>query len=136
MAGRPPKPTALKLLHGNPGKRKLNDKEPKPPVGAEPPAYLKADPVLLAEWKLEAPRLTRLGLLTEIDGDVLARICVLRVRFRDALAEGAAASTLAAVSKELRSLELQFGMGAANRSRVKVEQPKADSKLARFTRGA
>lgn len=29
MAGRKPKPTALKLLAGNPGKRPLNDKEPK-----------------------------------------------------------------------------------------------------------
>jgi len=28
MAGRKPKPTALKKLEGNPGKRKLNTKEP------------------------------------------------------------------------------------------------------------
>ena len=30
MAGRKPKPTAIKELEGNPGKRKLNKKEPKP----------------------------------------------------------------------------------------------------------
>lgn len=30
MAGRKPKPTALKKLEGNPGKRKLNKKEPIP----------------------------------------------------------------------------------------------------------
>ena len=30
MAGRKPKPTAIKELEGNPGKRKLNNKEPKP----------------------------------------------------------------------------------------------------------
>ena len=30
MAGRKPKPTALKKLEGNPGKRKLNTKEPVP----------------------------------------------------------------------------------------------------------
>lgn len=28
MAGRKPKPTAVKKLEGNPGKRKLNSKEP------------------------------------------------------------------------------------------------------------
>ena len=28
--GRKPTPTAMKLLEGNPGKRKLNDKEPRP----------------------------------------------------------------------------------------------------------
>lgn len=30
MAGRKPKPTAVKKLEGNPGKRKLNKKEPIP----------------------------------------------------------------------------------------------------------
>ena len=33
MAGRKPKPTALKKLEGNPGKRKLNTKEPMPGKG-------------------------------------------------------------------------------------------------------
>lgn len=33
MAGRKPKPTALKKLEGNPGKRKLNTKEPIPAKG-------------------------------------------------------------------------------------------------------
>lgn len=30
MAGRRPKPTHLKVVTGNPGKRKFNDKEPQP----------------------------------------------------------------------------------------------------------
>jgi len=33
MARRKPKPTALKKLEGNPGKRKLNTKEPMPGKG-------------------------------------------------------------------------------------------------------
>ncbi len=33
MAGRKPKPTVLKKLEGNPGKRKLNTKEPVPAKG-------------------------------------------------------------------------------------------------------
>lgn len=35
MAGRKPKPTALKKLEGNPGKRKLNTKEPIPAKGMQ-----------------------------------------------------------------------------------------------------
>ena len=33
MRGRKPKPTVLKLLDGNPGKRPLNDREPAAPSG-------------------------------------------------------------------------------------------------------
>lgn len=36
MAGRKPKPTALKKLEGNPGKRKMNTKEPVPAKGINP----------------------------------------------------------------------------------------------------
>ena len=39
--GRKPKPTALKVLEGNPGKRPLNDREPVPPKGTlKCPAWL------------------------------------------------------------------------------------------------
>jgi phage terminase small subunit len=41
-AGRPPKPTAIKELHGNPGRRPLNDKEPKMEPGEpERPRFLR-----------------------------------------------------------------------------------------------
>ena len=44
MAGRKPKPTALKKLEGNPGKRKLNNKEPVPDKGMpDCPAWLLPD---------------------------------------------------------------------------------------------
>lgn len=33
MAGRKPKPTEVKTLEGNPGKRKINTKEPMPGKG-------------------------------------------------------------------------------------------------------
>ena len=44
--GRKPKPTALKVLEGNPGKRPLNDREPVPPK-----ATLKCPAWLLPEAK-------------------------------------------------------------------------------------
>ena len=51
--GRKPKPTALKVLEGNPGKRPLNDREPVPPRAA-----LKCPAWLLPEAKkgMEAAR--------------------------------------------------------------------------------
>lgn len=42
MAGRKPKPTAIKKLEGNPGKRKLNTKEPVPVKGMPNESAIKA----------------------------------------------------------------------------------------------
>ena len=42
--GRKPKPTALKALEGNPGKRPLNEHEPMPPKATlRCPAWLEAE---------------------------------------------------------------------------------------------
>lgn len=50
MAGRKPKPTTLKKLEGNPGKRKLNTKEPVPTKGMpDCPKWLL--PGAKEEWK-------------------------------------------------------------------------------------
>ena len=72
--GRPPKPTYLKVLEGNPGKRPLNENEPKPkPSAPKCPAWL--SPVAKKEWKRIAPELERLGLLSVIDGAALEGYC-------------------------------------------------------------
>ena len=64
MRGRKPKPTALKLLEGNPGKRRINGSEPKPPASRPTcPAHL--SPSAKAEWKRLAEALNRIGLLTQ-----------------------------------------------------------------------
>ena len=74
MRGRKPKPTALKLIDGNPGKRRINGHEPRPP-GDKPtcPSYL--TPTAKAEWKRIAGILHEIGLLTRIDRTVLAAYC-------------------------------------------------------------
>ena len=52
MAGRKPKPTAVKKLEGNPGKRKLNTKEPVPAKGMPAcPDWLM--PEAKKEWERE-----------------------------------------------------------------------------------
>ena len=74
--GPPPKPTALKVLEGNPGKQKLNKSEPMPPAMnavPKPPARLLKE--AKAEWKRLAPTLVSLGLLTEADITAFAELC-------------------------------------------------------------
>jgi len=73
MRGRKKKPTELKLLQGNPGKRAINKKEPKPKGMPKCPPHL--DKVAKKEWKRFAPILNKLGLLTEVDGTAFAAYC-------------------------------------------------------------
>src|SRR5579859_506648 len=74
MRGRKPKPSRLKILQGNPGKRPLNDKEPQPAAGR--PSCPKAlGGEARKEWNRVARALLRLGLLTHIDRAALAGYC-------------------------------------------------------------
>jgi hypothetical protein len=66
MAGRKPKPTALKKLEGNPGKRKLNMKEPVPGKGISDCSKWLL-PEAKEEWKRLCQKLSEMGVLTEID---------------------------------------------------------------------
>ena len=66
MAGRKPKPTAIKKLEGNSGKRKLNTKEPIPAKGMPNcPEWLLAE--AKKEWERLADLMNQMGVLTEVD---------------------------------------------------------------------
>lgn len=74
MRGRKPKPTRLKLIEGNPGRRPINGNEPRPPSEKPTcPAHLSS--TAKAEWKRLAESLNRIGLLTQIDRTALAAYC-------------------------------------------------------------
>lgn len=75
MTGRKPKPTALKLLQGNPGNRPINKKEPKPKA-QKPRAPTHLDDEAKKEWRRMSDKLFDLGLLTEIDKAALAAYCM------------------------------------------------------------
>lgn len=130
MAGRPRKPTALKLLQGNPGKRKLPKSEVKPKSGCAPPAFLRGK--ALSQWERLAPRMIELGLVSEIDGDAFAALCLHTVTLAQIAAlqdtlTGAAvvtcAGALADCTKELRQLWAKFGMTPADRTKVTAVEP-------------
>jgi len=74
MASPKPKPTKLKILEGNPGKRPLNENEPIPiPMDLKCPDWLLAE--AKEEWKRLAPELERIGLLTIIDKAAFEGYC-------------------------------------------------------------
>jgi P27 family predicted phage terminase small subunit len=74
MRGRRPKPTRLKLLTGNPGKRALNANEPKPEA-AIPECPVELGPVARREWERMATQLAALRILTHLDRAALAAYC-------------------------------------------------------------
>lgn len=85
ITGRRPKPTLLKMIAGNPGGRKLNDREPKP-VGdlKDPPAHF--DDELREIWSY-AIQHAPAGLLKMIDSSVLETWCTAHALHRRAVAE-------------------------------------------------
>lgn len=81
--GRKPKPTALKVLEGNPGKRPLNTDEPKPKKKAPKcPSWL--EPEAKKEWRRMSKTLEQIGVLTQVDGAAFAGYCQAYARWREA----------------------------------------------------
>ncbi|MDZ4735887.1 MAG: phage terminase small subunit P27 family [Rhodospirillaceae bacterium] len=74
MRGRKPKPTRLKVINGNPGKRSLNHLEPRPLANVpECPAEL--SPAAQTEWQRIVSELADLKMLTNLDRVALATYC-------------------------------------------------------------
>lgn len=81
------KPTTIKKLQGNPGKRELNKDEPKYKVPGklpDPPETLTGDKYARKEWKTLGTILLHVGVLTEGDYDALAIYCKLFSRWYQA----------------------------------------------------
>jgi P27 family predicted phage terminase small subunit len=74
MRGRRPKPTRLKMLTGNPGKRPLNEDEPRPDANI-PECPPELGPLAQQEWYRLVGELAALRLLTNLDRAALAAYC-------------------------------------------------------------
>lgn len=74
MRGRRPKPTRLKLLTGNPGKRPINMDEPMPEA-VIPDCPPELGPVAQKEWSRLSGELGKLRILTQLDRAALAAYC-------------------------------------------------------------
>jgi len=136
--GRKPKPTALKVLEGNPGKRPLNEKEPQPKRKAPRcPSWL--EPEAKKEWKRMAKTLETIGVLTQVDKAAFAGYCQAYARWKEAeefltqhgtifktpsgyiqqVPQVAIARNYLQIMKDFCS---EFGLTPAARTRIKVEQ--------------
>ncbi|MFC3079504.1 phage terminase small subunit P27 family [Phenylobacterium terrae] len=80
-AGRPRIPTALKELAGNPGKRALNKREPKPTNTPKPPSTI--SPGALAVWKRIVSTMPA-GVYAATDENLLAAYCEAVAGWREA----------------------------------------------------
>ena len=81
--GRKPTPTAIKELEGNPGKRKLNENEPRPERKAPScPKWL--EPEAKKEWRRLAKKMELMGILTEVDMAAFAGYCQAYARWKEA----------------------------------------------------
>lgn len=141
MKGRKPKPTAIKRLAGNPGKRPLNEGEPQPPVPTGTPyvpRHLNEEG--RREWHRIVGILIEIGLYTEIDRAALAGYCqawgdwVEAVRQVKSTGGPVVKSSggnmyqnpyLAVANRaqvELRKWLVEFGMTPSSRSRVTTAQ--------------
>lgn len=152
-AGRPRKPTTLKVLEGNPGKRPINKDEPKPiPVAPKCPAHL--DPVARKEWRRISANLEPLGLLTQIDMAALAAYCQVYSRWVEAEnqirkhgmlvkspngypMQSPYLNIASKAVEQMKAFLTEFGMTPASRSRISVEETnkKKSSKLSGLLSG-
>ena len=138
--GRKPKPTAMKQLEGNPGKRKLNSNEPQPERTApECPDWLSDE--AKTEWHRLADVMEAMGILTEIDMAAFAGYCQSYARWKEAeefiTRHGAIVKTpsgywqqVPQVSiaqqylKDMHKFAEQFGLTPASRSRIVADVQK------------
>ena len=150
MAGRPPKPTHLKVLQGNPGKRVLNKAEPKPQPKAPPcPRHLSKE--ARKEWRRISKELLQLGLLTAVDRAALAAYCQAWAHWVQA-EEAMGAEGFKAVAttdkgyehaspwigiannalKQMKAFLTEFGLTPASRSRVTVTKSEEKDPYSEF----
>lgn len=144
-SGPKPKPTKIKKLQGNPGKRPLNKKEPKPKQIVKiqsAPRHL--DPVAKKEWRRTGKKLIGLGLLTDIDLPAFAAYCQQYSTWVMATEEIKKNGVLSYAKNgfpmqspfvaiqnkaqvEMRKWLTEFGMTPSSRSRVEVnDEPEKD----------
>jgi P27 family predicted phage terminase small subunit len=142
-AGRPPKPTRLKILAGNPGKRELNPDEPDPVLLQDLTAPESLDNYGKQFWTRWAPVLKRMRLLGELDAILLemaAERWSLYKRATEELKDGITVVTLAngrvakpevGIAKTAfdgcRAILQEFGIGPSSRTRAtKLPEPAED----------
>jgi P27 family predicted phage terminase small subunit len=154
---RRPKPTSLRQLQGNAGKRPFNLLEPKLETGApKMPKWLKG--AARKEWRSIVDELTRMGVLARVEHATLTGYCVAWDHVQKAQAEierngltiviealdkdgvahivscrkNPAVTVLDASLKQLRAFASELGLSPASRSKVAAIPKPEVSRAARY----
>ncbi len=154
MRGRRPIPLEMKLLTGNPGKRRLNRREPKGRPGVPPcPQHLRG--VARDAWHRIGRRLKTLRVITDADADALELVCTAYAEYRAALAvvarRGRTYATRTAngiivrkrpevaIASEawwrVKSMLVEFGLTPAARTRIVADHSDSDDQVDEFLFG-
>ena len=129
IRGRKPTPTAIKELEGNPGKRKLNENEPKPKKKAP--------------WRRLSKQMEQIGILTEVDMASFAGYCQAYARWKEAeefiTQHGTIVKTPSGYWQQVPQVSIaqtylkimnrfceQFGLTPASRSRIVADTGSRD----------
>jgi len=143
MKGRKPKPTVLKLLAGNPGKRAINSVEPQYEVlGVKEPHVLleEKNEIARSEWVRVVPLLVASGVAKDIDSVALLAYCLAYqhwykaeelVRIHGPLIRTSAGWLTTSPAMRLADAQLSkmreflsdFGMTPTSRVRIKCDLP-------------
>lgn len=140
--GRPAIPTALKLLRGNPGKRRINRAEPQPPPDKPtPPRWLNKEARQC--WEHVAKALEAMDMLRGADQATLIGLCVNRAIFVrasrelekyeqiDSSARLMALTVSQAVRDHTRACT-EFGLGPSSRAKLQLPQVSVQDDLETF----
>lgn len=127
--GRKATPTALKIIRGNPGKRPINGREPKPPVaGLICPEHM--SDIAAGEWARIVPVLIDLGLATTADRSVLIAYCELYAEMVERSTERREQRT--ASIAQLRACMVELGLTPASRAKMTVQPRHGDETEAKY----
>jgi len=139
MPGPKPKPIALRLLQGETRPSRVGMPEPKPrPLLPDAPRYLGKQ--ARARWRELLPELDYCGVLTRIDGEILAgycqayeQVCILTAKLEKtgrtyqvgtngAWAAFPEVAMLSRAWDDIRKFGAELGIGAASRSKIEVKK--------------
>lgn len=148
MVGRPAKPTKLKILAGNPGKRPLPRGEPQPTIGIPTrPGWLSTE--AKREWNRIVPELAELGLLARIDRALISAYCQCWAMYVDAIrdirkngmtfetekgyvGQRPAVGIAARMLEKMNQLSAKFGFTPSDRAKMSMPELTDEDPFAEF----
>lgn len=118
--GRKPTHPALKVLRGNPGKRRVS-KDTARPAGALPPCPERIKGAAAEAWQWIGGQLVALGMFAESDSVALAMLCDAWAKYRDAIdAVNAVGSVLVATGPDGKPLTDKRGLPVLARNKYDI----------------